>query len=97
MLKKAMKSGPNDPLPHYYLGLAYNGKAMSREARKEFKRALKLDPDSFAAQRKLAESCAENGLIDETIQGYEKLVEMEPDIEKLRKSLKKLRELKGPS
>ena len=70
---------------------------MLREARKEFKRALKLNPDNFEARRQLANLYAEDGLYDEAIREYEKLIKMEPGIKKARENLEKLKEMKKGS
>lgn len=53
ILNKLLKKNKNNPELHYQLGLCYEALNMQDEAKREFRRAIELEPDSSEAKRHL--------------------------------------------
>jgi tetratricopeptide (TPR) repeat protein len=64
---------------HYCLGMAYSSRGMSDLAAREFKEALRINPDEPFSRRSLAISLQMTGKIDEAIAEYNKSLEKYPD------------------
>lgn len=73
-LLEAAKLNPDDPVIHYYLGIAYNGKKLIPEAIAEFKEAVRIRPDYSEASNYLGTVYSEMGKWDEAIGEFEKAV-----------------------
>lgn len=71
-LLEAEKYSPNYYKIHYFLGIAYHGKAMKEKAIEEFQEAISLKDDYSEAHNYLGTLYLDKGLADKAIEEFDK-------------------------
>lgn len=78
-LKNFLKVDPDNPVGHFYVGVAYGRKGLHDEAIASFKKTLELKPDYASAHFELAEVYRKKDSLDEAKAEYEAALELKPD------------------
>lgn len=77
---KAIELNPFLPLFHAQLALAYQNKAKTEEAMKEFQEALRLNPDNASIHYNIGNIYLKTGRLNEAISKFKETLKIEPDL-----------------
>ena len=69
---------PKSPLPHLYLGTAFQQQRKFREAIAEFREAIRLKPDSPDVHLTIGHALVQTGEVDEAISRYREAIRLKP-------------------
>jgi tetratricopeptide (TPR) repeat protein len=79
--KRGVEHNPEFANGHLVLGRCYLAKKMHALAVEEFQVVVRIDPQNLAGYKMLATSYEEQGLKDEAIRYYQRILDLEPEPE----------------
>lgn len=89
MLQGAVKSDPQSPEAHNFLGSAFASLGRTQEAMAQFRLALSLRPDYPNARLNLGNALFKAGRVEDAITEYRRILETNPDDELTKDRLEK--------
>jgi tetratricopeptide (TPR) repeat protein len=94
-LERWLAYAPGDSQALYLRGLVWEGMGNLQEAAKDYRRAMRRDPDHAPARRRLAEYLTSAGEYQEAAELFEQLLKQQPDDAMLLLGLARCRRLQG--